>query len=291
MAGSSTDMPDARERETARVMLGDARLRNGSWALMPLATNQRAMGLLALWHGEANAYPPDRMQILAVFARQAAVVTESVQLRREEKRAAVMAERSRLANELHDSVSQAVFGSLLGIKVARETLDNDRDKTREALDYAERLSDAAIVEMRALIFELRPETLQNEGLVNALDKQVAALCQRHGLQAVFDAPHGEPTLTDEDKESLYRIALEAVHNAVRHAHASMMNITLDDQPAQTILVIADNGQGFDAGLVRSGAVGINGMRVHAEEIGANFALDTAPGKGTRITVALPKSRT
>lgn len=288
MAGSSTDAPDARERETARVMLSDARLRGGSWALMPLATNQRAVGLLALWHGDAHAYPPERMQMLAVFARQAAVVTESVQLRREEKRAAVMAERGRLANELHDSVSQAVFGSLLGIKVARETLDSDRDKSREALDYAERLADAAIVEMRALIFELRPETLQNEGLVNAMDKQVAALCKRHGLQAMFSAPHGEPALSGEAKESLYRIALEAVHNAVRHAHASAVEITLDDLPTHTVLSIADDGRGFDPQQVRSSAVGISGMRMHAEQMGALFALGAAPGTGTRITVTLPK---
>jgi len=213
-----------------------------------------------------------------------------VQLRREEKRAAVMAERSRLANELHDSVSQAVFGSLLGIKVVRETIDTQLDKAREALDYAENLADAAIVEMRALIFELRPETLQNEGLVNTMDKQVAALCRRHGLQAQFTAPNGEPALSLDAKESLYRIALEAVHNAVRHARAKSVAIQLENLAQHVQLVIKDDGMGFDPARVRNSAVGLSGMRERAEQLGATFVLSSAPGAGACITVTLPKSR-
>ncbi len=105
--------------------------------------------MLAVADQSSERYGADHLELLVAFARQAVATVESARGLNQERNSAVIAERSRLARDLHDSVSQAVLGALLGIKTARETQENDRVKSRMALDYAELLADAALVEMRA----------------------------------------------------------------------------------------------------------------------------------------------
>ena len=128
-------------------------------------------------------------------------------------------ERQRLARELHDSVSQALYGVSLGVNTALTLFDTDRTKVLEALNYALSLTHAGLTEMRALIFELRPESLEMEGLVVALTKQVEALRVRHGIEVELSLCD-EPDVPLAVKEALYRIAQEALHNAVKHARAA-----------------------------------------------------------------------
>ena len=133
-------------------------------------------------------------------------------------------ERQRLARELHDSVSQALYGISLGINTARTLFDTDRAKVLEALDYALSLTRGGLTEMRALIFELRPESLEMEGLVAALTKQIAALQVRHGIEVELSLCD-EPDVPLAVKEAVYRIAQEALHNAVKHAQTDRRRIT------------------------------------------------------------------
>lgn len=201
---------------------------------------------------------------------------------------AALEERQRLARDLHDSLSQSLYGIALGTHTALTFLDTSRERTTKALDYVLGLADASLVEMRALIFELRPESLVKEGLTGALTRQIAAVRARHGL-AVEAEVCGEPDLPLPAKEALYRIAQEALHNAVRHAQAQSVHLRLACYPDSVTLAVADDGVGFDPGGDFDGHLGLRSMRERALRLGGRLSVDSQPGHGTRIEVRLPRA--
>lgn len=168
---------------------------------------------------------------------------------------ASLEERQRLARELHDSVSQALYGISLGAHTALALIDRDRTKVFEALEYVLSQAEAGLTEMRALIFELRPESLEMEGLVNALTKQTAALRVRHDLEVELSVCE-EPDVPLAVKEALYRIAQEALHNAVKHARSSRLDVCLTREPVNLSLEVCDNGKGFDPLAAYPGHLGL-----------------------------------
>jgi signal transduction histidine kinase len=220
------------------------------------------------------------------YSRQAAAAIENARLRRHETQAAAAAERSRLARELHDSVSQALFGVTLGIQTAQVILDPE-SPAREPLNYSLNLANGALAEMKALIFELRPETLATEGLLQALRKQTDALCKRHQIDARIESSINEPPISLDAKEALYRIALEAVQNTIRHAQATHVDIILSQSGSDIILMVRDDGRGFDATATYSGHLGLVSMRERTEQLGGAFQLTSEIGKGTCIRVTVP----
>lgn len=202
------------------------------------------------------------------------------------RKRSALEERQRLARELHDSVSQALYGISLGIHTAKTQLDSNPDKATEALDYALLLSRAGLAEMRALIFELRPESLEKEGLVTALIRQAEALRARQGIEV--EASLGdEPGVSIAVKEALYRIAQEALQNAVKHAHANRLEIRLGHVEDGLKLEVRDDGRGFDPATEHPGHLGLISMRERAEEVGGVFEVISAPDSGTQIRVCIP----
>jgi PAS domain S-box-containing protein len=199
---------------------------------------------------------------------------------------AALEERQRLARELHDSLSQALYGIALGTHTAVTYLDNNRDKVASALEYVLGLADGALIEMRALILELRPEYLEKEGLVGAITRQTAAVQARHGLAVTADLC-GEPETSPEVKETLYRIAQEALHNAVRHAQARRLDLRLLCDGGEFRLDICDDGLGFDPNGDYPGHHGLRSMRERAARLGGSLIIHSAPGSGTRIRVCVP----
>ena len=201
---------------------------------------------------------------------------------------AALQERQRLARELHDSVSQALYGIGLGAQTALDALGKDRDweAAAEAMRYVHDLSGAGIAEMRALIFELRPESLEQDGLVEALDRHAASVHARHALQV--DTRLGvEPDIPLETKEALYRIAQEALYNAVRHARASTVSLCLELTAEAVTLAIGDNGVGFEPRSAYPGHLGLTSMRERAAAVGAELTIRTAAGQGTRVQAVVP----
>ncbi len=202
---------------------------------------------------------------------------------------ASLQERQRLAQELHDSVSQALYGISLGAHTAQESLENDYEQARESLAYIIALTEAGLAEMRALIFELRPESLETEGLVAALTKQIAVLQSRYQLtvDASLDA---EPTISLELKHTLYRIAQEALHNVVKHARASTVALQLTQRDNEVCFQVHDNGKGFDPLCSFPGHFGVRSMQERATRVGGAFTLESTPEQGTCISVCIPASR-
>ena len=200
---------------------------------------------------------------------------------------AALQERQRLARELHDSVSQALYSISLGAYTAREALESsDPEEAKASIEYVLDLAEAGLAEMRALIFELRPESMETEGLVTALTRQVAVL-RTHYKLAVEVNLADEPELSLERKEALYRIAQEALHNIVKHAHASTVVLRLTRQEREVLLEVRDNGGGFDPIGPFPGHLGLHSMQERATKMGGTLTIESAPGRGTYLRVRVP----
>jgi signal transduction histidine kinase len=201
---------------------------------------------------------------------------------------AALQERQRLARELHDSVSQALYGISLGAHTVRKALEeSEPEEAIEPIEYVIVLAEAGIAEMRALIFELRPESLEAEGLVAALTRQVAVLRARYKLSVEADLGD-EPELPLEIKEVLYRIAQEALHNIVKHARATAVVLRLTNQKDEMILEVHDNGRGFDPTGSFPGHLGLASMRERVAKVGGTLSIESAPGQGTDMCVQVSK---
>jgi signal transduction histidine kinase len=218
---------------------------------------------------------------VSAIATQVAVAIDNARLYEQAQQLAAVEERQRLARELHDSVSQALYGIALGARTARTLLDRDPAKVVEPVEYVLSLAEAGLAEMRALIFELRPESLEIEGLVAALDKQVAATAARYGIEVTADLSD-EPEMSLAQKEIFYRIGQEALHNVVKHARASKASVRLARDNGSFVLEVADNGVGFETGHSFPGHMGLVSMSERAQSIGAELQVESAPGKGTKV---------
>lgn len=224
-------------------------------------------------------------ELAQAFSRQKAITEQNVRLHEQAQQLAVLTERQRIARELHDSVSQALYGIGLGARTARALLDRDPAKAIEPLEYILALAEGGLAEMRALILELRPDSLEREGLVAALGKQAAALRARHGLE-VETVLGEEPDLPLEAKEGLYRIAQEALNNTVKHAQASRTAIRLQQERGELVLSVQDNGIGFDPQREYPGHMGLHTMRERVEKMGGVLHIESAQGQGTQMRVTL-----
>jgi signal transduction histidine kinase len=200
---------------------------------------------------------------------------------------ATLQERQRLARELHDSVSQALYGIGLGIHTALEVQESDPVQARASLEYAIVFTEAGLAEMRALIFELRPESLAAEGLTGALTKQIAVLRARYKLMVEADLDE-EPDLSLEKKQVLYRIAQEAFYNIVKHAHARLVVFRLVEWDGEIHLEVQDDGRGFDPTGSFPGHLGLRSMQERITKAGGTLTIDSTPGQGTHLLVRLPK---
>jgi signal transduction histidine kinase len=263
-----------------------------SWMGVPLLVKERAIGLLSLSHDSPNHYTPRHASLALAIASQAAIAIENARLYEGVRRLAALEERQRLARELHDSVSQALYGIGLGARTARMLLDRAgtladlQAALLEPLDYVLSLADAGLTEMRALLFELRPDSLEKEGLVAALTRQAAALRARHRLE-VHTTFGEEPPLPFEVKEALYRIAIEALNNAAKHAGASRVEIRLAAGSGAVTLEIEDHGAGFDPQAEYPGHMGLQSMRERAARVGGELDIQSAAGQGTLVRLRVP----
>ena len=140
--------------------------------------------------------------------------------------------------------------------------------------------------MRALIFELRPESLEAEGLIAALEKEAAALEARHGIRVKTDLC-AEPEAPLEAKEAVYRIVQEAFHNTVKHARASDVGLKMERSAGSIELEVSDNGVGFDPDGDFPGHLGLRSMRERAARLGGTLAAESERGEGTRIRARIP----
>lgn len=257
-----------------------------SWMGIPLTHKEQTIGMLTLSSSTPNYYLPRHAALALAIANQAAVALENARLYERAQDLAALEERQRLARELHDSVSQALYGITLGTHTARTLLDRDPGQVAEPLNYVLAQAEAALTEMRALIFELRPESLENDGLVVTLSRQGAALRARHNIEVAIELCD-EPAIPLKVKQELYRVAQEALHNTFKHARANKVNLRLKNTTDGLLLEVSDDGLGFDMTQSFPGHLGLHSMRERVARLGGMLQIESMPGRGTRVRVRLP----
>jgi signal transduction histidine kinase len=194
-------------------------------------------------------------------------------------------ERSRLARELHDSVTQTVFSMNLTVQSARLLLERDPDRTASQLGRLEELAASAMGEIQTLVSQLRPTSIAEEGLPVALRRLAAERLVRHGLDVTVEV-NGERVLAETVAAGLYRIAQEALTNVAKHAGTQQATLRLNLAPGVTFLEVEDCGLGFDpqSALSPLGHLGLAGMAEQARELDWKLSVESRPGHGTRVRV-------
>jgi signal transduction histidine kinase len=240
--------------------------------------------------GDAAAEFTDADQrLMETLAAHAALAVVNSQRQERARELSVAEERTRLARELHDSVTQTLFSLSLAAESAAAVAGPAAGTALgEHLDRMRSLSAAALAEMRSLVDALQPADVEAEGLVVALRKRIDLLRRVHDVRLTLTV-HG-PRLRDQTLErEVSRVATEALSNALQHAKASRIDTTVDTRGSAVRLVIADDGAGFDLAetLRASRRLGLTSMRERAEALGGVLHIDTAPGAGTRVTLEVP----
>ncbi|MGW8251420.1 MAG: histidine kinase, partial [Anaerolineales bacterium] len=287
---TSVDTPEIRFHRSDDVSQYFGYVR--SWLGVPLMVKERIIGILRVDHEQPNRFNQQDAQLVLAFANQAAVAIENARLYEGAHSLAALEERQRLARELHDSVSQALYGIALGARTTRTLLDRQETQKEQLsgpLDYVLSLAEAGLAEMRALIFELRPESLESEGLVAALNKRAEAISARHQIKMNLDLCE-EPAIPLKMKESLYRVAQEALNNIIKHARATQVDLSLVCVNGTIDLEVKDNGTGFDSDQEYPGHLGLHTMRERVEGLGGEFVIESAPMAGTRVFARVPVSK-
>ncbi|GIH69983.1 sensor histidine kinase [Sphaerimonospora thailandensis] len=256
---------------------------------VPLGTMGQMFGGLHVYYLPDDEPADEELKFLVAFADQIAVAIENATLLAEVRQNAALVERQRLARELHDSVSQALFSMTLHARAAELAMDKQglggNASLGRAVSQLRELTQGALAEMRALIFELRPGALAEEGLVSAVRKQAAAIAGREGLLIdVVDETGERPALDEAVEEHLYRIVLEALHNTVKHADAQRTTVTITRTGSSLTVSVRDDGRGFDPDAAFPGHMGLGTMRERATRIGAGLHITSTPGAGTSVTV-------
>jgi signal transduction histidine kinase len=251
------------------------------------------MGLLSLSTNRPNFYTREHASLVQALGHQAAVAMENAKLYAQAQEAAALEERARLARELHDSITQSLFSMTMHAEAAQIARQREvgAERVTPLLDRNLRqlheLTEAALAEMRALIFELRPGALKEEGLAAALRKHAAAVSAREGVAIRVHAPGDRIPINTAVEEHLYRCAQEALHNVIKHARAAHAVVSVwIDSDGRLVIEVEDDGQGFEPSAIPAGHLGLRTMGDRVEQIGGALTIMSAPGDGTRIRITL-----
>jgi nitrate/nitrite-specific signal transduction histidine kinase len=253
---------------------------------VPLKTKDTMIGVLDVQSRRLNAFDDQDMAVLQSLARQAAIAIENARLYQQAQQLAVIEERTRLARDLHDSVTQSLYGVTLFAEAAARLLGSgDTIQAAEHLHELQHTAKEALQEMRLLIFELRPSVLVEDGLAAALQARLESVEGRAGLETTLNLAVDGQRLSPEIEEGLYRIAQEALNNALKHAEAQHITVSLSQDHSTVLLEVCDDGVGFDTSVARQlGGLGLRGMEERAQHLGARLSILSHPGEGTKVRV-------
>ena len=261
-----------------------------SLLVVPLKVDTKVIGILNILNKPSELTQED-MRIIDLFADQAAIIIEHVRLQYQAEQLAVLEERQRLARELHDSVTQALYSVTLYADAARMAFSAQKWEALERnLQEVRNMSREAMYDMRLLVFELRPFMLETEGLASALRARLAAVEGRSGLktQVLVDEERRLPLKIEEE---LYRIAQEALNNVVKHAGATQVQVQLKYAEKTVSMEMIDDGKGYDPEAVRqSGGFGLQGIQERVQQLGGALKIESAPLSGTHLSVRIPLER-
>ena len=252
---------------------------------MPVTDGDEILGELFLANKNTpGGFTADDEELLALLATHAAIALVNARLYERNRELSIVEERHRIARELHDSMTQKLFSLRLTAQAAATLAERDSSAAAAHLETVSRLAAEATDELRAIMVGLGPVDLAGDGIGVALRKQAELLDRAHGATVRF---HGEavPRLSTAREEMVYRIAQEAVHNALRHGEPRLVAIDLTSHDDMLVLVVTDDGRGFDTELADTSArrrLGLASMRERARSAGGRLTVRSRPGAGTTV---------
>jgi signal transduction histidine kinase len=285
------------------AMLEDARFapladlaRRARWRTLvavPLSVRDVTVGALTAFYTPENEPDGSDMSFLAAMAEHGALAVHTARLLAQAKDKAALEERAHMARDLHDAISQQLFSMQLRVRALQleaDRSDGDTAQLAAGLKELNQLTRSAVEEMRALILHLRPPQLRESALTPALERLAASIGSREKVNITVDVPRDLPPLAAPYDEHIYRIAQEAIGNAVNHAKADHITVklTVDSEVTGELLSveIADDGVGFDPNEHKPGHIGLANMRARCGELGGRLTIDSSP-RGTRVRIRVP----
>ncbi|MGW1808763.1 GAF domain-containing sensor histidine kinase [Streptomyces sp. NPDC002078] len=233
-------------------------------------------------------FTEEDQELLSILAQHAAIALTNARLYERSRELTIAEERSRLAHELHDAVSQKLFSLRLTAQAAAALVDRDPARAKGELHQVAMLAAEAADELRAAVVELRPAALDEDGLVATLRTQIQVLDRAHTARVTFTG-NGFRALPAAQEEALLRVAQEALHNALRHSGAAHVDVSVRRRGSGAVLRVTDDGSGFDPKAVRSAGrhLGLVSMRDRASGVGGTLTVESVSGKGTTIEMEVP----
>jgi len=256
---------------------------------VPIVARGGIIGALYLTDKEgADTFSAADEKLIVLLAAHAAIAMENARLHERSRELSIVEERNRLARELHDAVTQQLFAVVLAAQSAGELLARGDGAAGAEVERVQALARTAMDELRSVVFELRPASLEAEGLAQVLRKHVDVLKRVTGqpIELRVAAP---PALGEAAAGQVFRIAQEALQNALRHAAATRIEVRLEDGGGRLVLSVADDGRGFEAAAsgVRGRSLGLTSMEERATELGGRLTVDSRPGEGTTVRLEVP----
>jgi len=232
-------------------------------------------------------------QLLGLFASHAAIALTNARLYERGRELSVLEERARLARELHDAVSQKLFSIRAKARAAEVLVRRDPDRAIAEMESVAALGGQAHAELRAVIDGLAPPDLAAGGLAGSLRSYAVLAGKTYGVEVRFHAAAELPVLGAQGETAVYRVAQEALHNALRHSGAAVICVTLSVRRRRVVLEVADRGRGFTADAppaspsLSTGGLGLASMRERAASAGGTLTVRSGPGSGTLVRLELP----
>jgi PAS domain S-box-containing protein len=244
-------------------------------------------GFISIHHSEAGSYRPDEIELAQSLAQHVMMAVHGQQVAEQERQAAILKERARLARDVHDTLAQGFTGVILQMEAAEEALfDENPDAAVQRVRRAREIARESLGEARRSVHALRPQALDKSGFAEALQSMLKNTTAGTSLRTSF-CSEGEPMILPANvEETMLRIGQEALSNALKHAHPTEFHIRLCFKSDAVRLEFFDNGKGFVVGQT-NGGVGLLGMKERAEQIGATLTISSEPGKGTKIIAVSP----
>jgi two-component system nitrate/nitrite sensor histidine kinase NarX len=253
---------------------------------IPIVVEEAIYGGLIMLYDHERTFVDEDLDLGFTFADQATLAIANNHLREQAEQIAVATERSRLARELHDAVTQTIFSASLIAETVPSIWAKDKEEGELLLQDLRQLTRGALAEMRTLLLELRPAALEETALSDLLNQLAEAVGGRTGIDVEVETEHG-PELPVSGKVALYRIAQESLNNIIKHARASKVELSLSYPDNGCVeLTIRDDGRGFDMKNVPSDRLGLRSMRERADSIGANLTIRSVLREGTEVSVKL-----
>jgi nitrate/nitrite-specific signal transduction histidine kinase len=248
---------------------------------IPLMAKGRLVGSLNLSTNQSRTYPPEQIALLKTIGQQIGVAVENAYLYEKAEQTAIVAERHRLARELHDAVTQTLFSANLIADVIPRIWKRNPEEGLQSLEELRQLTRGALAEMRTLLLEMRPESLERADLKSLLTQLADAFTGRVRVPVSL-VIQGDCEPAQEAKIVFYRVAQEALNNIAKHSGARQVELRLECQPGQLNLCVKDDGLGFEPGSHLPGHMGIAIMRERANSIGAYLKIESQVGQGTTV---------